>query len=39
VSGWELRVDKSERPGLVRGLLLGDIDEEKEERGRLKFAE
>jgi hypothetical protein len=40
MSGWGLRVYKSERPGLERGLLLlGDIDEEKEERGRLKFAE
>jgi hypothetical protein len=40
VSGWGLRVYKRERPGLERGLLLvGDIDEEKEERGRLKFAE
>jgi hypothetical protein len=27
VCGWELRVYKSERPGLVRGLLLlGDIN-------------
>jgi hypothetical protein len=40
VSGWGLRVYKSERPGLVGGILLvGDIDEEKEERWRLKFAE
>jgi hypothetical protein len=38
---------RAERPGLEGGLLfergllllLGDIDEEKEERGRLKFAE
>ena len=36
VSGWGLRVYKSERPGLERGLLLlGDINKEKEERGRL----
>jgi hypothetical protein len=37
VRGWELSVYKSERPGLVRGLLLvGDInkgDIEKEETG------
>ena len=46
VSGWGLRVYKSERPGLEGGLLfkrglllVGDIDEEKEERWRLKFAE
>jgi hypothetical protein len=46
VRGWELRVYKSERPRLEGGLLfkrglllLGDIDEEKEERRRLNFAE